>query len=160
MNGNCLYFMSCRKLAGEPNRRLSWKKKLFLFCAVYLLFRKIRCVIFPWDWVRKKRHVQILGSRSEQLTKLGHSLFSRCSTQARGLLLRLSGGRREGEPYRAEGALAEGSWASAHGLERIPHGNFLDDRKEQLSLKMETFPQGNILACIFLEVSTVILMRI
>lgn len=61
MNGNCLYFMSCRKLAGEPNRRLSWKKKWFLFCAVYLLFRKIRCVIFPWDWVRKKKTCSNIG---------------------------------------------------------------------------------------------------
>jgi hypothetical protein len=26
MNGNCVYFMSYRKLAREPSRRLSWKK--------------------------------------------------------------------------------------------------------------------------------------
>lgn len=27
INGNCVYFMSCRKLAAEPSGRLSWEKK-------------------------------------------------------------------------------------------------------------------------------------
>lgn len=46
INGNCVYFMSCRKLAVEPSGRLSWgKKKMIVSYAVCLLFGKIYGVI-------------------------------------------------------------------------------------------------------------------
>lgn len=80
---------------------------MILSCAVYLLFRKVHSVIFSRDWVRKKKKRKTCSNTGFEVLRAHRvRLFSvfRCSTQARGLLLRLSGGRREDEPHRAEGA--------------------------------------------------------
>ena len=85
-----------------------------------------------------------------------------CATQAKGCLLSLGGGKREGEPHRAWKSPDRGSLGQSSVAWRgfYMSSNFLVGKKEQLSSKTETFPRDNILAFIFMEATIVILMRI
>lgn len=158
INGNGVYFMSCRKLAGEPSGKLSWKKKMIFSYAVCLLFRKICGLILSWSWERKKegrRVLQILGLRPD--LHRAFLCFRGGSAQAQGLLLNWAvvEGRMSTWGLGGGGKRVPGPVFS--GLERILHywQLFWMGGKSSCPQKWRLFPHGNILACILVEVTTV-----
>ena len=157
MNGNWVYFMSCRKLTGEPSRSLSWKKMILSYAAC-LLFQKNTS---HYSFLRlggKKEDIfsnyQVQGPSSFQ--NWAFFLFSGAHHSNRSLPAQ-TGWWREGEratrglerPCRGPLGQRSAVWRGAHTL-----GNFLNGRKEQLSSKTEPFPHSNILAYIFMEVTS------
>lgn len=88
------------------------------------------------------------------------SCYLGCSTQAKGLLLRwaVAGGGMstwgQGRPCRGSLGQCSVAWREPHAL-----GNFFGREEGAAVLKNRLFPHDNILACILVEVTTVILMR-
>lgn len=142
---------------GNPAGGSAGKKRFYLT----LCRKKYMALSFLDIGKEKKKMFSKYWVWGLSFTELG-LCFLVCFIQIKCLLFWLGGGRRESEPPGLKKGADTGSlgprsvvWNWSHTI-----GNLLDRRKEQLSSKTETFPHGNILACILVEVTTVIVMRI